>query len=39
MKGGVIQVGDVLTEFDGVLTGAPKYRGKLRSLEGPRRNV
>jgi circadian clock protein KaiC len=33
IKGGVIQVGKVLKEFDGVLTGAPRYRGKPRSLE------
>ena len=35
MKDGVIQVGNVLREFDGVLTGAPKYRGKLRGIERP----
>jgi circadian clock protein KaiC len=33
IKGGVIQVGGVLKEFDGVLTGAPRYRGKPRSLD------
>ena len=38
MKGGAIRVGNVLTEFDGVLTGAPKYRGGLNGLdEGPER--
>lgn len=36
MKGGVIQVGKVLREFDGVLTGAPRYRGEIGGLEGPR---
>ena len=36
MKNGAIRVGNVLTEFDGVLTGAPKYRGGLNGLdEGP----
>jgi len=39
MKGGVIRVGDVLTEFDGVLTGSPQYRGKLGRLQGPRTNA
>jgi circadian clock protein KaiC len=33
MKNGSILVGSVLTEFDGVLTGAPAYRGKMRSLQ------
>jgi circadian clock protein KaiC len=32
MKKGAIRVGDVLVEFDGVLTGSPKYRGKLAGL-------
>ena len=32
MKNGVIRVGDVLTEFEGVLTGTPQYRGELESL-------
>jgi len=32
MKNGVIQVGNVLKEFEGVLTGAPKYRGELEGL-------
>jgi circadian clock protein KaiC len=32
MKKGTIRVGDVLVEFDGVLTGIPKYRGKLAGL-------
>lgn len=32
MKSGVIRVGEVLTAFEGVLTGAPKYRGDLESL-------
>jgi circadian clock protein KaiC len=32
MKKGIIRVGDVLVEFDGVLTGVPKYRGKLTGL-------
>ena len=32
MKDGVIQVGKVLTEFEGVLTGSPKYRGELEGL-------
>jgi circadian clock protein KaiC len=34
IKGGVIQVGNVLKEFDGVLTGAPRYRGKRQNLDG-----
>ena len=33
MKNGVIRVGNVLTEFDGVLTGAPKYRGDVEGLD------
>ncbi len=32
MKNGKIGVGAVLTEFDGVLTGSPTYRGELESL-------
>jgi circadian clock protein KaiC len=34
MKNGTIAVGDVLTEFDGVLTGTPKYRGEVERLQG-----
>lgn len=33
MKDGRIVVGATLTEFDGVLTGSPTYRGKMRSLQ------
>jgi len=33
MKNGAIRVGNVLVEFEGVLTGVPKYRGKLDGLE------
>lgn len=33
MKNGRITVGMVLTEFDGVLTGAPTYRGKMGRLQ------
>lgn len=33
MKGGKITVGSVLTEFDGVLTGAPTWRGRIESLQ------
>jgi circadian clock protein KaiC len=33
MKNGKIVVGTVLTEFDGVLTGAPTYRGEMGSLQ------
>jgi circadian clock protein KaiC len=36
MKNGKIIVGSVLTEFDGVLTGAPTYRGGIESLQGSR---
>jgi len=32
MKNGTIQVGNVLTEFEGVLTGAPTYRGAIDAL-------
>jgi circadian clock protein KaiC len=32
MKKGTLRVGDVLVEFEGVLTGSPKYRGKLAGL-------
>jgi circadian clock protein KaiC len=33
MKHGTIRVGKALSEFDGVLTGVPKYHGKLEGLE------
>ena len=33
MKHGSIRVGKALAEFDGVLTGVPKYHGKLEGLE------
>jgi circadian clock protein KaiC len=33
IKNGAIMVGTVLTEFDGVLTGAPNYRGEMESLQ------
>lgn len=33
MKNGTIAVGDVLTEFEGVLTGAPTYRGDIKDLQ------
>lgn len=36
MKNGKIVVGATLTEFEGVLTGSPVYRGGLESLEGSR---
>jgi circadian clock protein KaiC len=36
MRGGKIMVGDALTEFHGVLTGTPTYRGKFKSLQGSR---
>jgi circadian clock protein KaiC len=36
MKRGSISVGKVLTDFDGVLTGSPRYRGGLESLQGNR---
>ncbi len=41
MRNGVIAVGDVLTEFDGVLTGSPTFRGPLESLQRsrPRRDA
>jgi circadian clock protein KaiC len=32
MKHGAIRVGKALSEFDGVLTGVPKYHGKLEGL-------
>ncbi|MGZ4831056.1 MAG: ATPase domain-containing protein, partial [Candidatus Angelobacter sp.] len=32
IKSGVIRVGKVLVDFDGVLTGVPKYHGKLKRL-------
>jgi circadian clock protein KaiC len=34
MKNGKIVVGAVLTDFEGVLTGSPIYRGELGSLQG-----
>jgi circadian clock protein KaiC len=36
MRDGTIVVGDVLRDFEGVLTGAPKYRGKVELLQGSR---
>lgn len=36
MKNGQISVGAVLTEFDGVLTGSPIYRGEMERLQGPK---
>jgi circadian clock protein KaiC len=36
MKNGTISVGDVLIDFDGVLTGAPKFCGEVESLQGSR---
>lgn len=33
MKNGAIVVGSVLTEFDGVLTGTPTYRGEIERLQ------
>jgi circadian clock protein KaiC len=32
MKSGAVRVGNILTEFDGVLTGAPIYRGEIDGL-------
>ena len=34
MKNGTILVGAPLTDFEGVLTGAPNYRGEMGSLQG-----
>ncbi len=34
MKNGAITVGAVLTEFEGVLTGSPVYRGEFGNLQG-----
>jgi circadian clock protein KaiC len=39
MKSGTIEVGTVLREFDGVLTGAPKYRGNLRVIKRRKTNA
>jgi circadian clock protein KaiC len=39
MKAGVIQVGNVLKEFDGVLTGVPSYHGKPHGLDRSRTDV
>lgn len=36
MRNGAIAVGEVLTEFDGVLTGSPIFRGQMDSLQRPR---
>ncbi len=33
MRNGLITVGEVLTEFDGVLTGSPTFRGRMDSLQ------
>jgi circadian clock protein KaiC len=37
MKNSTIVVGNVLRDFDGVLTGAPKYRGEMENLQVSRR--
>jgi circadian clock protein KaiC len=39
MKNGTIAVGDVLTEFEGVLTGAPTYRGGIEDLQVSKANT
>jgi circadian clock protein KaiC len=39
MKNGSIVVGTVLTDFEGVLTGAPTYRGKMGSLQQSKSNA
>jgi circadian clock protein KaiC len=39
MKNGAIIVGNVLTEFEGVLTGAPKYRGEMDGLQESKSNA
>jgi circadian clock protein KaiC len=39
MKNGTITVGKVLTDFDGVLTGSPKYRGDLDGLQSTNANL
>jgi circadian clock protein KaiC len=33
MKNGSITVGNALSDFDGVLTGSPRYRGKMDRLQ------
>jgi circadian clock protein KaiC len=33
MRNGLIRVGEILTEFDGVLTGSPTFRGRMESLQ------
>lgn len=34
MRNGIIAVGEALTEFEGVLTGSPRYRGSMDGLQG-----
>jgi circadian clock protein KaiC len=36
MKNGAIEVGNMLTEFEGVLTGSPTYRGEIDGLRSTR---
>jgi circadian clock protein KaiC len=36
MKNGVIEVGKMLTDFEGVLTGSPTYRGEIDGLRSTR---
>jgi len=38
LKNGTITVGKVLKDFEGVLTGAPNYRGEIGSLQGSKLN-
>lgn len=39
MKNGAILVGNVLTAFEGVLTGAPNYRGEMDGLQASKSNA
>ncbi|MFP5229083.1 MAG: ATPase domain-containing protein [Acidobacteriota bacterium] len=39
MRNGIIAVGEALTEFEGVLTGSPRYRGTMDGLQGSKSNA
>lgn len=39
MRNNLISVGGVITEFDGVLTGSPRYRGSMDVLQGSNSNA
>jgi circadian clock protein KaiC len=39
MRNNLISVGGVLTDFEGVLTGSPRYRGSMDGLQGSKSHI